>query len=447
MRRLYNALFLIGFVLSAPYYFFRMWRRGNWATGFTQRFGRYSINLKQAITNRQIIWLHAVSVGEMNVCVELVRALQERLPNVKFMVSTTTTTGMGELQKRLTAEVGKIYYPIDRRKFVHRAISIIHPTAIVLVEAEVWPNFMWRAQDSRIPVFLVNARLSDRSYPRYKRFPFLFRPLFASFAAVAAQSEEYAGRLRDVGCRPERVHVLGNMKFDTAKLSFGKTLDVPAMLVKLGIPADAPILLGGSTHAGEEEILLEIFSRLRAKHPKLFLILVPRHFERAREVGHLVSSRGISLCYRSQVDHVSAAGRTDCLVVDSTGELMAFYQHATLAFVGKSLTAIGGQNPIEPAACGKPVVFGPHMENFSDVCRLFVTNGAAVQVADAAELECVMDELLTDSARREQMGTAALNIVRANQGAVVRTADLILNHLRDAELYIAPQYRPEEVRT
>jgi 3-deoxy-D-manno-octulosonic-acid transferase len=169
------------------------------------------------------------------------------------MVSTTTTTGMGELQKRLTAEVGKIYYPIDRRKFVHRAICIIHPTAIVLVEAEVWPNFMWRAQDSRIPVFLVNARLSDRSFPRYKRFPTLFQPLFGSFTAVAAQSEEYAARLRDVGCRPETVQVLGNMKFDTAKLSSGKNLDVPAMLAKLGVPADAPILLGGSTHPGKRK--------------------------------------------------------------------------------------------------------------------------------------------------------------------------------------------------
>lgn len=178
MRFLYNILFLIFFVLSAPYYFSRMWRRGNWRGGFQQRFGRYDSKFKQSITNRHILWLHAVSVGEMNVCMQVIRALEPRLPNLKIIVSTTTTTGMGELQKRLPAHIGKIYYPIDRRKFVARALDTINPDAMVLVESEIWPNFIWRARAKRIPLFLVNARLSDRSYPRYKKFGFLFRNLF-----------------------------------------------------------------------------------------------------------------------------------------------------------------------------------------------------------------------------------------------------------------------------
>jgi 3-deoxy-D-manno-octulosonic-acid transferase len=285
MRSLYNLLFLTSFAVTAPFYFFKMWRRGNWKTGFRQRFGLYDNKIKQAITNRHILWFHAVSVGEMNVCTQVIRALEPRMPNVKFMVSTTTTTGMGELQKRLPQQVGKIYYPIDRRKYVARALATLHPDAVVLIEAEIWPNFIWRSRALGIPLFLVNARLSDRSYPRYKKFGFLFRKLFGSFSAVGAQNEGDAAKLREIGCRPEAVNVAGNLKFDAAKLDECKALDVPGLLSQLGVSRDAQLLVAGSTHAGEEEILAEQFLRLRGRFPDLFLVLVPRHFERAKEIG------------------------------------------------------------------------------------------------------------------------------------------------------------------
>ena len=169
VRTLYNILFTVCFVLSAPYYFVRMRRRGNWLQGFAERFGRYDTKLKQAITNRNTLWMHAVSVGEVNVCTQLIRALEPRLPNLKIIVSTTTTTGMGELRRKLPNHISKIYYPIDRRHYVTRALNNIHPEAIVLMEAEIWPNFLWRARALCMPVFLVNARLSDRSYRGYKR--------------------------------------------------------------------------------------------------------------------------------------------------------------------------------------------------------------------------------------------------------------------------------------
>ena len=175
MRFLYNILFTILFCLSAPYYFFKMWRRGNWRPGFRQRFGRYDSRLKQTLTNRQVLWLHAVSVGEVNVCSQLIHALEPHLPNVKIVVSTTTSTGMDRLQRMLSAQVEKIYFPIDYRKCVQRALRVIHPAAVILVEAEIWPNFIWRARGMGIPLFLVNARLSDRSFPRYKKYGFLFR--------------------------------------------------------------------------------------------------------------------------------------------------------------------------------------------------------------------------------------------------------------------------------
>jgi 3-deoxy-D-manno-octulosonic-acid transferase len=440
MRSLYNILFLIAFALASPYYFLRLWRRGNWLAGFGQRFARYSMNLKQALTNRQILWVHAVSVGEINVCVELVQGLQKRFPNLKIVVSTTTTTGMGEMQKRLPMGVSKIYFPIDRRKYVAKALAVMHPTAIVLVEAEIWPNFIWRARSLGTPLFLVNARLSDRSYPRYKRYGFLFRQLFASFTAVGAQSEEYAGRLRAVGCRPEAIQVLGNLKFDTARLDPKKPLDVPALLAQVGVPPDAELLVAGSTHDGEEEILARQFSRLRAKFPKLFLVIVPRHFERARDVARVVSKAGVKLYYRSRITPNTrlAPGSVDCLIVDSTGELMSFYKPATVVFVGKSLTAVGGQNPIEPAALGKATVFGPNMQNFADVVRLFVAKGGVMQVRNAAELERAFEQLLGDPARREQLGATARKIVRENQGAVDRTVEMIVKHLEGGDLYIAP---------
>jgi len=218
VQTLYNILFLFFFVLSAPYYFLRMRRRGNWQAGFWQRFGQYDARIKQSITNRHVLWMHAVSVGEMNICVELIRALEPRVPNVKIMVSTTTTTGMGELQKRLPIHVGKFYYPVDRRKWVNRALGTLHPEAIVLVEAEIWPNLIWRASARGLPLFLVNARLSERSYPRYRRLGFLFRGLFARFTGVGAQNAPDAARLRELGCRPEAVHVLGNLKFDSVNV-------------------------------------------------------------------------------------------------------------------------------------------------------------------------------------------------------------------------------------
>jgi 3-deoxy-D-manno-octulosonic-acid transferase len=441
VRTLYNILFTVFFTLSSPYYFVRMRRRGNWRKGFPERFGRYGTKLKQAITNRHVLWMHAVSVGEVNVCTQLIRALEPRLPNLKIVVSTTTTTGMAELHRKLPTHVSKIYYPIDQRACVSRALNTIRPEAIVLVEAEIWPNFLWRAHDQGWPVFLVNARLSDRSYRGYKRFGFLFRPLFALFTGVGAQNEADAAKLRELGCRPEAIQIVGSLKFDAAKLDERRLLDVPALLRQLAVPPGARLLVGGSTHPGEEAILAEQFLRLRARFPDLFLVLVPRHFERSQAVGRELAARRVKFAFRSEIMHHTRCqpGEIDCLLVNTTGELKHFYEHATLIFVGKSLTANGGQNPIEPGALGKAMVFGPNMQNFTEIVRAFLAQNGAVQARDAAELERVLAELLADGTRREQLGQNALKVVRENLGAIERTIDMIVKHLADSELYIAPR--------
>jgi 3-deoxy-D-manno-octulosonic-acid transferase len=231
------------------------------------------------------------------------------------------------------------------------------------------------------------------------------------------------------------------LKFDAAKLDERRPLDVAAMLRQLGVPDGARILLGGSTHAGEEAILAEMFLRLRQRFPDLFLILVPRHFERCREVGRELEARGVHFVYRNELSNSShfTTGKVECLLVNTTGELKYFYEHATLIFIGKSLTANGGQNPIEAGALGKAMVFGPNMQNFTEVVRSFLARNGAVQVRDATELERVIGELLGDQGRRDLLGHNALEVVRENQGAIERTVDMILRHLEGEELYIAPK--------
>ena len=442
MRTLYNILFIICFGLASPYYFWRLRRRPtDWTTGFGQRFAIYDPSVKQALTNRQTIWLHAVSVGEVGLCTQLMSALEPRIPNAKIVVSCTTSTGMAEYRRRLPSRITKIYYPIDRRKFVRRALATINPEIIILLEAEIWPNFLWRAAALDIPVFLANARLSDRSYPRYRKFGWLFRPLFASFAGISCQNEEDALRLRDVGCRPETVRVVGNLKFDAARLTEQRELDVRGLLRQIGVPADALILVAGSTHDGEELLLADAVSRLRKKFPNLFLVLVPRHFERCGDLGQKLKARGVKFILRGAIFASTqlAAGEADCLLVNTTGELKFFYEPASVVFVGKSLTAIGGQNPIEPAALGKAVVFGPNMQNFKDIVRIFLARDAAVQVKNAAELEGALAALLENPARRDELGRRAAHAVAENLGSIERTVEMILPELARRGVYMPPQ--------
>ncbi len=431
MRLLYNVLFAVFFALSAPYYFWKMWRRGGWRRGFGERFGRIAPEKLQPLAGAKVLWLHAVSVGEVGVCAQLVATLRPQLPGWRFLVTTTTTTGMGEAEKKLPADVARLYYPVDFPWVVRRALRAVRPAAVVLVEAELWPNFLWQAQALGLPLFLANARISDRSFPRYQRAGFLFRGLFGAFAGVGAQNDPDAARLRALGCQPAAVTVTGNVKFDAVRPPDPARCNAPALLRQLGVPEDAPVLVAGSTHDGEERLLAAMLARLRNRCPGLFLVLVPRHFERTKAVVEELRAVGIRFALRTDLAEgkTFTPGAVDCLLVNTTGELMSFYTRATVVFVGKSLTATGGQNPIEPGALGKPMIFGPHMENFRPIAADFVANDAAVQVPDEAALEATLIALLTDEARRARLGANARRVVERNQGAAARTATLIVQHL------------------
>ena len=433
MRSIYNLLFLICFALSSPFYFLKMWRRGGWRSQFGERFARYGTKLKTALTNRHTIWLHAVSVGEVNLATHLIRYLEPRVPTLTMVVSTTTSTGMAQLKERLPAHVNKIYYPIDRRKFVQKAYSVIRPKAVILVEAEIWPNFLWQGMRRNCPVFLVNARLSDRSYRGYRLFKFLFGPLFASFEGISCPSEQDARRLVALGARKDAVHVVGNLKFDAATLSEKSAVDVPDLLQLGGKQPGAKVLVAASTHAGEEKVMAEIFLRLKTRFKDIYLLIAPRHAERGKEVGEELKAAGLKFVYRTELRPGNSI-EADCMLLNTTGELRFFYQYADLIFVGKSITAEGGQNPLEPASYGRTVVFGPNMQNFEAISKAMLADDAAVQVKDAHHLEEVLGELLSNDERREELGRNGLAVLRKNVGALERTVEMILEHLREKKI-------------
>jgi 3-deoxy-D-manno-octulosonic-acid transferase len=309
---------------------------------------------------------------------------------------------------------------------------LIRPATVILFEREIWPNFVWRANELGIPLLLVNARMSDRSFRLCRRFRFLFAPLYGSLAAAAAQSEADAEKLRCLGCPPHRVQVLGSLKYDAAVQSDGQSPDLSAPLRRAGAPLSGPILVCGSTHPGEEKVMAEIVQRLRRTVPQLYLILVPRHFERCPEAAKDLDRLGMPYVRWSALSGDSsppAAEPAGCLLVDTTGLLRALYRAATVVFVGKSLKAMGGQNPIEPAALGKPMVFGPNMQNFREISDRLVAAGGAIRVHNEAELEVALAALLHDQQQRETMGQRARQVILENQGATQRTVQLIRAHL------------------
>lgn len=431
MRGIYDLCYLTAFAVCSPWLWFKLRRRGPWREGFGQRFGRYSgTDLRARRTGCARLWLHAVSVGEVNTCLQLAAAIGRRFPAAELVISTTTNTGMAELHRKLPPPAHPIYFPFDFSPWVRRALTVVQPDAVVLLEREIWPNFLWEAARRNLPVLLVNARMTERSLRWARSASFLFRELYRGFHTVGAQSPEDARRLEAAGCLRGTLHVTGSLKFDTAPRQAPAEPDAGALLRQCGWKSGAPVIVAGSTHEGEELLLARVCERLRTGFPGLFLVLVPRHFERCAALSALLHSKGFEHRRRSELNTASGPTATPCLLVDTTGELVSFYAQADVVFVGKSLCARGGQNPIEPAALGKAIVFGPHMQNFPDAARLLMESQAAVMVSGEAELETTLHDLLREPDKRSSLGQRAMNVVRTNSGATERTLVLIAETLR-----------------
>lgn len=437
----YQVLFAVLLVLASPLLVLKMLRRGQWKEGFGQRFGFYPKAWTQELNEADVLWLNAVSVGEVNLTVRLVALLRDRLPETRIVVSTTTSTGMIELRKKLPGDVIKIYYPLDLGSAVRRALGTLRPKAIVLIEADFWPNLLWEAQAADVPLLLVNALVSERSARGYRRFGFLFRPLFASLDRVFCADEIDRKRLESLGCRPEVMAVVGHPKFDTADSVDDHPLDVRGILDQLGLDRSSPILLAGSTHAPEESFLAKSYLALRKTYPELFLVLVPRHFERAGAVADELRAMGIEVFLRTEIPRSppETAAKPRCLIVNTTGELRYFYPEADIVFIGQSFVEGGGQNPIEPAVHARAILTGPKMETFKAILPEFLARDALIQVPDLDALRASIDQLLAHPEERRAMGRRAKEVVDQNQGALTRTVDGIVANLGTRKARSAPK--------
>ncbi|MGA2602661.1 MAG: 3-deoxy-D-manno-octulosonic acid transferase [Verrucomicrobiia bacterium] len=439
IRLLYTLLYTLSFILLSPMFLYKMWKRGKYRENFWQRFGFYSNDLRQWLADKKErrCWIQAVSVGEINVARHFINVLRRKFPDLRVIVTTTTSTGYTQAYERLPQEVELLYFPQDFPWCVHRAYRLIQPDFVVLIESELWPNHIWKGVARGVPLFLVNGRMSPRSERGYKRLGWLSRRVFSKLSLVCAQSHEDAANFIAVGVPSDRVHMTGNMKYDISMPhADAQTVDPVQLLKQIEVSAAQPILVAGSTHPGEEEILFDLLAHLRPKFSRLFLVLVPRHVERTREVVDLAKRKQVKFILRSEINSrlEQTAKPYDCLIVNSTGELKWFYKVATVIFVGKSLVGEGGQNIVEAAASGHPVVFGPHMQNFRAIAREFVAQGACVQVPDADGLCRAVGELLEDGNRRRSIVEAAHRVIESNVGATTRSVDLIAKALLEGQI-------------
>ena len=422
---IYNLFFPLVFVALLPGFLLRMLRRGGYREKFRQRFGRYSPEERARLARGEWIWLHSISVGETLLALKLARQIREREPGKCIALSVTTSTGFAVAQPHANDWLEIIYNPLDAPWIVRAALDAVRPVRLIFIEA-IWPNLLAAAQRRGLPVTFL-PRLSPRSAARFRRARFFTGPIFRLLDALAAAEPEDREAWQALGVDPARLHVTGNAKFDAAAPTGGRTAEFRALLRDLGVPDDAPILLGGSTFPGEERILADALRELRTRWPALFLILVPRHVERAAAILAELEPTGLRLAVRSRLSTRNQKPETsDALLVDTTGELRDWYTLATVVFIGKSLTATGGQNPVEPVLAGRPVIFGPHMENFAPIVARWLAGDAAVQVRDAAELRAQLATLFADAPRRAQLAERARAIAAIHSGATERAVGVLL---------------------
>jgi len=420
---LYDLIWLVGAMALVPWYLLRRFCGGKNRQGIRERFGWYAPGRLVQLKGRPVLWLHAVSVGETHAAVPLIRALKQKFPEHALVLTNVTETG--HAVARNIAEIDLcLFFPFDISWAVRRVLRQVRPDIVVIVETEIWPNLVRCAQQAAIPLILVNGRISDRSFPRYRKGRFFLRPVLNQFACLCMQTQQDGQRILSLGALPERVAVIGNLKFDMSCDGIGAATP-EALRVTYGLPAEGLVWVAGSTHPGEEELVLEAFQEMRKQGVELCLVLAPRHPGRAQEVGQLLTSRGFNWIARTALDESAKTLRPgDVLLVDTVGELLKLYAAADVVFVGGSLVPVGGHNVLEAALLKKPVLFGPHMENFREIARLLTESGGGKQI-QASELSPELSALLGDPEAMQAMGMAGYNLLRQHAGATERTVDVI----------------------
>ncbi|HEV3026197.1 MAG TPA: 3-deoxy-D-manno-octulosonic acid transferase, partial [Planctomycetota bacterium] len=404
--------YLAAGLLASPVLAFKLATDPRYRHCLGERFGRVPPS-----PGGPTLWLHCASVGEVTLARPIVANLKKSRPDLKIHVTVNTMAGRENATKTFP-DATVSYFPLDFGGSVRRALRRIRPVGVVLVELEVWPNFVRRCAAEGLPVVVVNGRMSERSFGRYRAWGAFFRPIFRRLAAVGVQDDTYAGRLKEMGAEPV---VTGNLKYDAA-IGFDPEAEEKAWRAMLGL-GEAPVLVGGSTHDPEERILCDTYKKLRKAVPGVRMVLAPRHLERVPEVQKAVEAADLKCYKRTQL---TPGGDTDAVILlDSVGELSRVYAAATAVFIGGTFCARGGQNMLEPAALGKPVISGPSLSNFEEIARTLVEAGGMRVIDNPVDLAGSLAELLKDPKRARQIGARSLEAIKAGRGAVDRTMDLI----------------------
>ncbi len=421
MYVLYSVLIVAFCALMSPYLVYQAVRYRKYIRNLPQRLGYLPRSFNHDAD--ESIWIHAVSVGEVLTARALLPELRERYPKLRLFLSTTTMTGQQIARNNVQYVDEVFYFPFDLGFIVNRTLRLVKPRLFIMMETELWPNLLRACHRDGVRTMLVNGRISSRSYPRYRLARPFFRRVLLHVDRFCMQSDESARRIVDIGAEQPRVVVTGSLKFDSLEIpgaSASADRGRNRVLRYFRLSAGRPVIIAASTLRGEEEPVLDAFQRIRATMTNTLLIIAPRKPERFDEVERLARRAGWNVARRTEL-RVDAEPRCDVVILDTMGELAQIYQVATVVFVGGSLVDAGGHNILEPAVFGKPIVFGPHMHNFTEIARTFLDNGAAIQVATGRELEPVLQGLLGDPVRRATLGAGARALVEANRGARNKT--------------------------
>ena len=424
LNYLYPLLYTVGLVLYFPVFLLRLLRGDQSWRPLWQRAGLLPHSLRELPPkDAPRVWIHSVSVGEASSLRPLVEQLG--ISRDRLFISTTTETGQAVARRLYAEEATVFFFPLDWKTSCRRYLRAVAPDLVILTETELWPSFIHCVRTAHIPLLLVNGRISNRSFERYQRIGFLTSWMLKSFCKIGMQSREDKDRVVRLGGPPDRIHWIGNLKFD---YSLPENSGASAAVRRVGLALDQKkghlIWVCGSTHEGEEALLLEVFLSLQEEFEHLRWVVAPRHPHRFDSVTRLLRASSLRVVRRSQLDSSESIDPT-VVVVDTIGELAHLYEIADLVFVGGSLTPVGGHNLIEAAHFKKPILFGPHMENFREISEVFLASYAALQVQTVQELQNKMRELLRDATTRRWLGGNARKVIRDNHGAVRRTIALI----------------------
>jgi len=416
VRQLYSAIHY----LALPYIFLRLAWRGHRDPGYWERWGERFGRMAPLPGDQQTLWIHAVSVGEVQAAVPLVRALRSGRRDLRILVTTTTPTGRARVQQALGDSVLHRYAPYDLPGVVRRFLERVRPRLVIIMETELWPNILHQCARRQIPVLLANARLSEQAAASYRRIATTAGRMLASVSCIAAQTRQDAVRLVSLGALPERVRVTGNTKFD---VRLPASLSEEAQVLRRCFGVDRGVWIAASTHDGEDQQVLQAFEQVRAALPDSLLVLVPRHPERAPSVAALARKFGHSPAIRSQSP--ASCANASVFIGDSMGELPLFYAASDVAFVGGSLVREGGHNMLEPAALGLPVIFGPHVYDVAEISERLIEAGAGKKVNNQTELGAAVVEYMHDANLRHVAGQRGREFVKENRGAISLVMELV----------------------